>query len=220
MAKHTLYLLFVGFYLFCCDEAAFPARPQVTSPPGPESSPSYYAVDPAFEYSNSAEILLDVDFRNMELNIFGPDGHVRVRAKLKNGIFGSTGKTKDWIAVNGISYFDFGDQKPRFALVSFLWDSTGARADSHGGVQLFTIENKWLTVVQQILFSTKHFGAGAIFDSATRTLLINSSHHTRLDPHCCPSQQDVVRFDWKGNKFAQAASKTLPVARPGNLQIR
>ena len=203
--------------LFSCVIGNLGTAAQSTSP-APEPG-SYYSVEPAFEYSRLTGALTDHDFRNIELNIFDQQGRVQLKAKLKNGIFEDSGLPKNWVAINGISYFGFEEQKPRFALVSFLWVSTGADASSHGGVQLFMVQNKWLTVVQQVLFTTKHFGAGAIFDPATRTLLINSSHYTRIDPHCCPSQQDVVRFDWRDHNFVQSGSKILPVAR-GSMRIR
>jgi hypothetical protein len=145
---------------------------------------------------------------------------VRVRAKLKNGVYESSGMPRDWVAINDISYFDFEQGKPRFALVSFLWTWTGADASSYGGLQLFTIKNGWLTVVQQIFFTAHHAGAGAIFDAATGALFVRSTHYLREDPHCCPSRQDVIRYAWAGHDFRQAEVKTFPVAAPANLRIQ
>jgi len=118
-------------------------------------------------------------------------------------------------------YFGFGTPgKPQFALLSFLWTWTGADAASYGGVQLFTIQNGWLTVVQQIFYTARHAGAGATFDPATGALFVNSSRYTQLDAHCCPSQQDVIRYAWTGHEFRQVAMKTFPLPQPGKLRIQ
>src|SRR5579864_5658268 len=186
----------------------------------PEPELAYYSVSPAFEYHRRFDSVSAVDFRNLELNIFDAKGKVRVDAKLKNGIYESSGMPKDWVAINSISYFDFQGGKPRYALVSFLWTWTGANAASYGGVQLFTIQNGWLTVVQQIFFSARHAGAGATFDPATGALFVNSSRYLQVDAHCCPSRQDVIRYAWSGHDFRQVDMKTFPVAAPPNLRIQ
>ena len=192
---------------------------QKTAPPEPELS--YYSVSPGFEYHQRASSVGAVDFRNLEFNIFDSKGKVRFKAKLKNGVYETSGGLpRDWVAINNISYFDFQGGQPRFALVSFLWTWTGADASSYGGVQLFTIKNGWLTVVQQIFFTAQHAGAGAIFDSASGALFVRSTHYQQVDPHCCPSQQDVIRYAWAGHDFRQAEVKTFPVAAPADLQIQ
>jgi hypothetical protein len=195
-----------------------PASAQKTVSPEPELS--YYSVSPTFEYHHRFDSINAVDFRNLELNIFDAKGKVRVRAKLKNGIYESGGMPRDWVALNGISYFGFQAGKPRYALVSFLWTWTGADAASYGGVQVFTIHNGWLTIIQQIFFTARHAGSGATFDSATGALFINSSHYLQVDAHCCPSRQDVVRYVWSGQDFRILDVKTFPVAPRGSLQIQ
>jgi hypothetical protein len=191
---------------------------QKLTPPEPQLS--YYSVTPSFEYHHRYNSIGEVDFRNLELNIFDAKGKVRVQAKLKNGIYETSGMPRDWVALNGVSYFDFQDGKPRYALVSFLWTWTGADASSYGGVQVFTIQNGWLTVVQQVFFTARHAGAGAIFDSATGVLLVSSSHYVQVDARCCPSHQDVIRYVWAGHDFRQAGVKTYPVAPPAGLRIQ
>lgn len=186
----------------------------------PEPELAYYSVSPAFEYHHRFDSVSAVDFRNLELNIFDAKGKVRVDAKLKNGVYESGGMPRDWVAINSISYFDFQAGRPRYALVSFLWTWTGADAASYGGVQLFTIQNGWLMVVQQIFFIARHAGAGATFDPATGALFVNSSHYLQVDAHCCPSRQDVIRYAWSGHDFRQVDLKTFPVAAPPNLRIQ
>ena len=196
----------------------FVAPAQKTVSPEPELA--YYSVSPAFEYHRRFDSVSAVDFRNLELNIFDAKGKVRVTAKLKDGVYETTGMPRDWVAVNSISYFDFQAGKPRYALVSFLWTWTGADAASYGGVQLFTIQNGWLAVVQQIFFTARHAGAGATFDPATGALFVNSSHYLQVDAHCCPSRQDVIRYVWSGHDFRQVDLKTFPVAAPPKLRIQ
>ena len=193
------------------------APAQKIVPPEPELS--YYSVAPAFEYHHRFDSVSAVDFRNLQLNIFDDKGKVRVKAQLKNGVYETSGMPRDWVAINQIAYFDFQTGKPRYALVSFLWTWTGADASSYGGVQVFTIQNGWLTVAQQIFFTARHAGAGAVFDAATGALFVNSSHYLRVDAHCCPSRQDVIRYAWTGHEFRQVAMKTFPLAPPGNLRI-
>jgi hypothetical protein len=195
-----------------------PAPAQKTVSPEPELA--YYSVSPAFEYHRHFDSVSAVDFRNMELNIFDAKGKVRVAAKLKDGVYETSGTPRNWVAINSISYFDFQAGKPRYALVSFLWTWTGADAASYGGVQLFTIQNGWLTMVQQIFFSARHAGAGATFDPATGALFVNSSHYLQVDAHCCPSRQDVIRYAWSGHDFRQVEVKTFPVAAPPSLRIQ
>jgi hypothetical protein len=186
----------------------------------PEPELAYYSVSPAFEYHRRFDSVSAVDFRNLELNIFDAKGKVRVTAKLKDGVYETAGMPRNWVAVNSISYFDFQAGKPRYALVSFLWTWTGADAASYGGVQLFTIQNGWLAVVQQIFFTARHAGAGATFDPATGALFVNSSHYLQVDAHCCPSRQDVIRYVWSGHDFRQVDLKTFPVAVPPKLRIQ
>ncbi len=194
------------------------APAQKTAAPEPELS--YYSASPGFEYHQRVSSVGAVDFRNLEFNIFDSKGKVRVRAKLKNGVYESSGLPRDWVAINNVSYFDFEAGQPRFALVSFLWTRTGADASSYGGVQLFTMKNGWLTVVQQIFFTAQHAGAGAIFDAASGSLFVRSTHYQQADAHCCPSRQDVIRYAWAGHDFRQAEVKTFPVAAPTDLQIQ
>lgn len=194
------------------------APAQKVTPPEPELS--YYSVSPTFEYHRRLDSISAMDFRNLELNIFDAKGQVRVRAKLKDGIYESGGMPRDWVAVNGINYFDFQAGKPRYALLSFLWTATGADASSYGGVQLFTVQNGYLAVVQQIFFTARHAGAGAVFDPNTGALFVNSSHYQQVDAHCCPSQQDVIRYAWTGHDFRQVQMKTFPVAAPPSLRIQ
>ena len=195
---------------------AAPAQKAVS----PEPELAYYSVSPAFEYHHRFDSVSAVDFRNLELNIFDAKGKVRMDAKLKNGIYETSGMPRNWVAINSISYFDFQAGKPRYALVSFLWTWSGADAASYGGVQLFTIQNGWLMVVQQIFFIARHAGAGATFDPATGALFVNSSHYLQVDAHCCPSRQDVIRYAWNGHDFRQVEVKTFPVAPPPNLRIQ
>ncbi len=202
--------------LVLCASLAAPA--QKLAPPEPELS--YYSVSPGFEYHRHFDFINAVDFRDLQLNIFDDKGKVRVKAQLKDGLYESSGMPRDWVAVNSISYFDFQGGKPRYALVSFLWTWTGADASSYGGVQLFTIQNGWLTVVQQIFFTARHAGAGAVFDPATGALFVNSSHYVQVDAHCCPSQQDVIRYAWSGHDFRLIEVKTLPLAAPPGLRIQ
>jgi len=197
---------------------ALAAPAQKIVPPEPELS--FYTVSPGFEYHHHYDSISAVDFRNQELNIFDAKGKVRMRAKLKDGIYESSGVPRDWVAVNNISYFDFQAGRPRYALVSFLWTATGADASSYSGVQLFTIQNGWLAVVQQIFFIARHAGAGAVFDSSAGILFVSASHYLQVDAHCCPSRQDVIRYAWSGHDFRQVAMKTFPVATPPSLRIQ
>jgi hypothetical protein len=208
-------MLSVATSLLLLVTLAAPAQKTVS----PEPELAYYSVSPAYEYHRRFDSVSAVDFRNLELNIFDTKGKVRVTAKLKDGIYQTSGMPRDWVAINSISYFDFQAGKPRYALLSFLWTWTGADAASYGGVQLFTIQNGWLTMVQQIFFTARHAGAGATFDPATGALFVNSSHYLQVDAHCCPSRQDVVRYAWSGHDFRQVDIKTFPVAAPPNLRI-
>lgn len=196
----------------------WPAPPQKLAPPEPQLS--YYSVAPAFEYHHRYDSVGAVDFRNLRLNIFDDKAKVRVKAQLKDGVYDSSGLPRDWVAINGISYFDFQGGKPRYALVSFLWTWTGADASSYGGVQLFAIQNGWLTVAQQIFYTARHAGAGAIFEPAAGALFVSSSHYLPVDAHCCPSRQDVIRYAWSGHDFRLAEVRTLPLPPPPGLRIQ
>jgi hypothetical protein len=194
------------------------APPQKLAPPEPQLS--YYSVAPAFEYHHRYDSVGAVDFRNLTLNIFDAKGKVRVKARLKDGVYESSGPPRDWVAINDISYFDFEGGKPRYALLSFVWTWTGADASSYGGVQLFTIQNGWLTVAQQIFYTARHAGAGAVFDPAAGALFVSSSHYLQVDAHCCPSRQDVIRYAWSGHDFRQVEVRTLPLPPPRGLRMQ
>jgi hypothetical protein len=183
--------------------------PKVFSEP-----PSFYTVEPGYEYSRAFEAINQVDFRNFDVNIFDPSGHSEAKVRLKDGVFKSKGPNGIWVALHGVWYFDFDDRRPHFALINLSWVSSGKEEINRGVLQLFRIDNNHPKLVQQILFSAKHLGAGATFALGTRNLAINSSHFEPVDPNCCPSQQDLVLYRWAGDKFEQAAIETKPLPKP------
>src|SRR5207237_10555962 len=137
-----------------------------------QSFPPYYSITPAFEYTHSVDSLSKVDFRNFDPIIFDQSGHIALKAKLKDGLLERSGSAGDSLALQGVQYLNFLDHRPRFALVDFLWVRTGADASSHHVVQLLTVDNHRLKVIQQIVGVAQHPGPAAIFNAATGTLLI------------------------------------------------
>src|SRR5689334_4740905 len=107
----------------------------------PSEPPSYYSVEPEYEYSRSFEAINQVDFRNFDFNLFDRSGHSEAKVKLKDGVFKSAGPAGIWVALHGIWYFDFDDQRPHFALINLSWVSSGKEQSNRGVLQLFRIDN-------------------------------------------------------------------------------
>jgi hypothetical protein len=77
-------------------------------------------------------------------------------------------------------------------------------------VQVLHLVSGHLTAVQQISYILKG-GAGVTYDPTADTLTVKASHYTRSDAHCCPSQVDIITFQWDGRAFVQQRLETVPL---------
>ena len=201
--------------LWLCLVASLASGAQKKNTPVSDEPPTFYSVEPAYEYPHTFEALNHVDFRNIEANLFDRSGHVERKAKLKDGMFISADPSADRVELTGIWYLDFDEQAARHVLINLSWLSNGKHEGKLGVLQLFRVANHRLEVQQQIAFTARHPGAGATLAMGTGTLAINSSHYKPIDPNCCPSAQDLVLYRWSGEKFVQTATETKALPKTG-----
>jgi hypothetical protein len=138
-----------------------------------------------------------VDFRNLK--------------PLKNGRYQEHEDDVEYSEeLDNIYYLGSGRSSDQAALVLYSWFSAGGSSSQGGIARVFEVVDGTLRSTQKISWDT-HFQAGrrfVTFDSATKALVIRSSHYLPGDAHCCVSAMDVVTFRWGGAAFLQVDLKT------------
>lgn len=187
----------------------------------------FFSVLPHYTYKEPLREIEDVDFRNLTVPLFKPDGKCcYYSAKLANGrSFMRSATETDDVVLRSVSYFDFSSQKlaarhagaAKFAVAVYGWVSTGGSASGYGAANLYTVADNRLVLLQQIDFIAKTPGSGAFFNPATKTLLIFANSYAANDPHCCPSWRDIITFRWTGHLFREAEIRKVPHAATSGI---
>jgi hypothetical protein len=99
----------------------------------------------------------------------------------------------------------------QYAVVSLYDVSGGGSSNDEGLVQVFTVANKRLELVQELSFDEQASGSGVKFDANSRHLTIRARSDDD-SPHCCAKNLDVVDFVWSGQGFTLARVMRIPVA--------
>lgn len=98
----------------------------------------------------------------------------------------------------------------QYAVVSLYDVSGGGSSNDDGLVQVFTVSNKRLKLMQELTFDEQANGTGVRFDPISRhlTILARSNDDS---PHCCPKNLDVSDFIWNRQGFALESVARVPI---------
>jgi hypothetical protein len=173
--------------------------------------PSFRVTFPRYQYEGSFASVRDVDFRNLTLHVFRERGGVEFSASLKNGSFEARTDTYDSVKLDSVTYFRTKRSDLEKALVVFTWTSVGGSASVYRYIQIFEVLSGRLTISQQIEFIA--YRRDVRFDVAELLLVIEATHYTGRDAHCCPSRLDIVRFRWTGRRFGRQSITTIPIPK-------
>jgi hypothetical protein len=169
-----------------------------------------------FAYDGFNGDVRKVNFKNLDLHIFDPDGKLGSVVHLKNGKYtyreSDSGLTLGYeeVTLDAVHYLTGVSRSDEYALVLFSLFEAGGSSSSEEYAQVFELSDHRLRVVQQMV-SDEHFGGpfpAHSYDPTTRTLVMQSAHYIRGDAHCCVSAVDVLTYRWAGNRFAQVSLKT------------
>lgn len=187
---------------------------------------SFFVVFPRYSYQRPLHELSQVDFKNITVLFFKPNGQCCVySARLTNGrSFLRNTIEADDVALLGVNYFDFAAAEhppthagvPKFAVATYGWVTAGGSVSGYGAVNLYTVTDNRLVLQEQINFVAETPGTGAFFDPTTRTVTVNASHYDNDDAHCCPSKIDIISFRWARRLFQKSSIRTVRYVKNSN----
>ena len=170
----------------------------------PESNPSAVSVRSMSVYAESVSTLKAADFKNRSYNLDG------TAVQVKRGVFHyQEGANYDDVDIGGIWFLTEAHDGSQYAVVSLSHDYGGSGVDD-GFVQVFTVANKRLELVQELSFDEKANGSGVKFDANSRRLTIRA-RTTDDSPECCAKSLDVSDFVWNGRGFTFTKVVRIPV---------
>jgi len=175
------------------------------------NAPSFFVVFPRYAYPQPIREIDEVDFRNLTAPFFKPDGRCcYYSAELTNGrSFVRHELESDDVALLAVNYLDPSPKHPAsFAVAIYRWESEVGSASGYGAVNLYSVVNNKLMLLQQISFIAQKPGTGASFDPSTRNVTVIASHY-QDDPHYCPSKEDIISFRWTGQFFQKISIRTI-----------
>jgi hypothetical protein len=182
---------------------------------GESGEPDYSITQPNFTYRAEYERLQDINYKDFVLHTFDKKNRHSICGQLHAGYWeeieeGHAGMSSlRWERAYPLSTKD---PTAQFALVYLSYFGVGGSSESDGYAQIWRLEDKKLTVVQQIQFNT-HF-AGKLntfyFDADRQTLQVRASHYLRGDAHCCISAYDELAFRWEDDLFKLIKKETKP----------
>ncbi len=175
--------------------------------------PEYSITQPNFTYRSEYQKLQDIDYRNFVLHTFDEKGRHLICAQLKGGYWEANDRfgleTLRWrrsFPLSGESGL------PEYVLVVFdEWEAHGS-SDGDGYAQVWRLQDKKLTIVQQIQFNT-HFGEEKpvfAFKKRSGMLTVRASHYLPGDSHCCISAVDDLTFRWEDGLFKLVKIESKP----------
>ena len=198
-----LALLLLTFAAFA---SAQPPRHAATGKP---PSPAIHLKESEVSYSKTANSLSEIDFRN--LDYFTSATQQEPVWKLRQGKFSShEAFSFEDAAVSEVWRFGKTATEPGFALIYIQDVAGGGSSNDSMELLLFTLKEGRLTLLQTIEGDEQALGAGAVFNPATRQLIVKLRSNDD-SPHCCPKNLDLVHLKWTGNNFAVAETHRIPV---------
>jgi hypothetical protein len=156
-------------------------------------------------YAESASSLKDVDFKNRTYTLFGGTVDIRAGAYKHQESIGY-----EEAEVGNVWFLSDSGNESGFAVVSIGNMGCGGSCSSERYVQVFTLVNDRLEMVQELRFDDQAKGAGVWFDANSRRLTIRARSNDD-SPHCCPKSLDLADFIWNGQEFTLEKAVTIPV---------
>jgi hypothetical protein len=155
-------------------------------------------------YAEFVSTLKEVDFKNRSYSLDG------TKVQVKGGVYHywEPGSYED-VEVGDIWFRTEPRDGSQYAVVSLLHDYGGTGVDE-GLVQVFTVANKRLELIQELSFDAQANGSGVKFDANSRRLTIRARSNDD-SPHCCAKNLDVVEFFWNGREFKLGKVVKIPV---------
>jgi hypothetical protein len=162
---------------------------------------------PNYSYSTPLRSLREFDPRNGEVIVFGGDGLADLHAKLRAGRYEKHHKVGgDALDFEWLRYINGDSGNANFAVAYYTMTSWAGSSSNFGVVQLLSLDDGHLHVVQQLVFNTRGSKkAGAHFGARSQVLTILGVNDWE---HCCPTGLDVVRFRLKDGVFKQVGYGT------------
>ncbi|MGD0801801.1 MAG: hypothetical protein ABR906_10840 [Terracidiphilus sp.] len=171
----------------------------------PVPPPSAVSISNLTLLAEPVSSLTDVDFTNRSYRLNNTE------LQIKSGVYHyqQDGGFED-IKVREIWFLKDPRDGAQYAVVSLYDVSGGGSSNDEGIVQVFTVANKRLELVQELNFDEQASGSGVKFDSNSRCLTIRARSNDD-SPHCCATNLDVADFVWSGRGFTLTSVVRIPV---------
>jgi hypothetical protein len=171
---------------------------------------SYDIFYPNYRYAARVSSIRDVDFKNLTV-FWRPGDRTDRGAKLRNGAFKNKYKNGyEGVNLDLLKFLDQRGDRAQRAVVDLAWQDCGGSCTDVGLVQVFELRSGFPTVVQEIEYDRHAPGTGVSFDPKSKILTV-TGRSSDPSPNCCPKSIDVMRFEWDGQHFLFAGSKSVPV---------
>jgi|SRR5208282_112676 len=180
---------------------------------GEKPGPGYSISRPDFTYNKEFASFAEIDFKTFVVHTFDEKGRHFICGQLKGGYW----ETNDRFGLETLRWrrsFPLSDESelPEYVLVVFdEWGASGS-SDGDGYAQVWRLQDKRLTIVQQIQFNT-HFGEEKpvyVFKKQSGMLTVRASHYLPGDPHGRISAVDDLTFRWEDGLFELVKIETKP----------
>jgi len=180
---------------------------------GEVSGPGYSILRPDFTYNKEFASSAEIDFRNFVLHTFDEKGRHFICGQLNWGYW----EAKDGLGLDTLRWrrsFPLRSKSTlsEYVLVMFDEWSVAGSSDGDGYAQVWRLQDKKLTIVQQIQFNT-HFGEEKpvfVFKKQSERLTVRASHYLPGDSHGRISAFDDLTFRWEAGLFKLIKIETKP----------
>jgi hypothetical protein len=180
-----------------------------------ESGPDYRITRPNFVYRGEFLQFRGFDYKNFVLHTFDKkNGHV-VCGQLHEGKWED--REENHAGLESLTWeqaypLSSGNPSIQYVLAFFTYFGVGGSSESGGYVQVWRLQDKQLTIVQQIQFNTHFAGEREYFafDKDRQSLTVRASHYMPGDAHCCISAFDELTFRWEDGLFELQKKVTKP----------
>jgi hypothetical protein len=165
---------------------------------------------PNYSYTEAVPSFSEPNMKNAELIIFGENGAMDIRARLRKGLYerhnkeGGGGTVEfEWVKPVRINLVN-----TNFVVAYYTWVAWMGSSSDIGVVQLLQLVDGHVKVAQQILFNLRGSKtAGAFFDVKSSSLKIRGVHGWE---HCCPTELDLMRFHFEDGLLKQVSHRMVP----------
>jgi hypothetical protein len=165
---------------------------------------------PNYSYPDALPSFSEPNMKNAELIVFGENGAMDIRARLRKGLYERHNKEGggDAVKFEWVKPIGKDPVNANFAVACYTWVAWMGSSSDIGVVQLLQRVDGHLRVAQQILFNLRGSKtAGAYFDVKSSSLKIRGVHGWE---HCCPTELDLMRFHFDDGLLKQVSRRKVP----------